>query len=450
MQIGWYVLGQVPDVLRLCRVPQHLIVAAGLCLAALGLADRMAFVVSPLGALGLIVGVALLLFAIVRPGPDPGPEPQRNLVFTAIFVLLAVVAAATPHTVDVAASALTVAAALIFIALQGFAAGRRVSLWLVAALLLGAHAALILHLQFPKQDAFRILTYEVDALFRHGVNPYSPIIDPVSPDVKPYLAGYPPGAFLVLAPFRLLLGDIRWGFVAAEGLFVAAFAATAGGAGEIRTWRQAAILLPLVFPRTAQAYYDYGNHDWLLLGITAAAVALRSRWAWCGVLLGIGIVTKQHFAVFPVLFLLPWLDRRSIGIAVVTAALMVLPFALWDGSQMLHSLLATFTVAPDPNRLTLPSMLRVAGFGLSRGGAVALSALGFAAALGCAWLGRRSVSHALLASGVGLAVLTLCWSFAAYNYYGYALGLACLGVALSDWTEGEEARSAPGVVLVAG
>jgi hypothetical protein len=410
----------------------------------------MAFLVSPLGALGLIGGVALLLVVVVRAAPDAGPEAHRNLIFTAVFVLLALVAAATPHTDDLVASALTGVAALTFIALQSFAGGRRVSLWLVAGLLLGAHAVLILHVPFPKQDAFRILTYEVDALFRHHVNPYAPIVDPVSPDVQPYVAGYPPGAFMLLAPFRLVLGDIRWGFVAAEAVFVGAVAATARRDGELRTWQRAAILLPLVFPRTAQAYYDYGNHDWVLLGIGAAAVALRARWAWCGLLLGIGLVTKQHFFVFPLLFLLPWLNRKALGLAVATAALVVLPFALWDGPQMVRSLLSTFTGIPDPNRLAFSTMLRQAGFDVGHRGLLALSAVGLAAALGCAWLGRRSLALALLAAGVGLCLLTLCWGFAAYNYYGYALGLACWGVALSDWNEGEEAGSVTRIVPVIG
>ena len=203
--------------------------------------------------------------------------------------------------------------------------------------------------------------------------------------------------------------------------------------------------MPLVFPRTNQAYFDYGNHDWILLALAAGAVALRRRWFWCGVLLGLGIATKQYFVIFPILYLLPWLDRRALAVAAVTAAVMVLPFLAWDAGRLLHDTTNQLGAPPDPDRLTIYAMLRGAGVDVGRAGAAVLALVGLVLAVGCAWLGRRSLDRALVACGVGLCLFTLCADFSAYNYFGYALAFVAWGIAISAPDEGEEAGSPRGV-----
>ncbi|HEV1998463.1 MAG TPA: glycosyltransferase 87 family protein [Candidatus Dormibacteraeota bacterium] len=424
----------------------------GLVLAGLGLSHRLAFVVTRSGAAALIAGVAILgAVALVRNWPAPSSSDEElNLLLTGALLLFAAVGALRPYKYDVAASGLTIAAAVVFLLLEPIKPLRGRRLWIATPLLLAAHAALILDLSFPKQDVFRFLTLGVDGLFHHGLNPYLPIPDPVSADVRPYTFTYPPGALLLVAPFRILLGDIRWAYVVAEGVFVAAVAVMARRGGELKPWQQAVILLPLVFPRTNQAFYDFGNHEWLLLALAASALALRRHWFWSGILLGVALATKQYFVVFPLVFLLPWVDRRALLTAAVTAALIVLPFAAWDAGRMLHDTTNQLGAAPDPERLTVYAMMRGAGLDVGRPGATALAAVGLLLAAGCAWFGRHRLDRALIACGVGLAVFTLCADFAAYNYYGYALALVAWGMAISEGDEGQQPGRHPGVVRVPG
>lgn len=422
----------------------------GLILASLGLSHRMAFVVTRSGAAALIVGLAILAgVALVRNWPAPASSTEElNLLLTATLLLFAVVGALRPYREDLTASALTIGAAVAFVVLEALKPLRSHRLWVVAPLLLGAHAVLIFDINFPKQDVFRFLTLGVDGLFRHGINPYLPIHDPVSRDVLPYTFTYPPGALLLVAPFRLLLGDIRWAYVVAEGVFVAAVASMAGRGGELKPWQQALIVLPLVFPRTNQAFYDFGNHEWLLLALAASAVALRKHWLWCGLLLGVALATKQYFVIFPLLFLLPWMERRAILTAAATAALIVFPFAAWDAGRLLRDTTNQLGAPPDPDRLTFYAMLRGAGLDVGRSGAAVLAVVGLVLVGATAWFGRLRLDRALVACGVGLAVFTLCADFAAYNYYAYGLAFVAWGMALSDMDEGNQPGRPSGVLRV--
>jgi len=149
----------------------------GLILAVLGLSHRIAFVVTRSGAAALIAGVAILAaVALVRnwPGPRSSTE-ELNLLLTATLMLFAVVGALRPYKYDLIASALTLLAALAFILLEPLKPLRRYRLWVVTPLLLAAHVALLLHFNLPKQDVYRFLTFGVDGLFHHGINPYLPI-----------------------------------------------------------------------------------------------------------------------------------------------------------------------------------------------------------------------------------------------------------------------------------
>ena len=424
----------------------------GLILAVLGLSHRMAFTVTRSGAAALITGVLILgAVALVRnwPGPRSSTE-ELNLLLSATLVLFAVVGALRPYKYDLAASALTIGAAATFILLEPFTPLRRYRLWVVTPLLLAAHVSLLLHFNLPKQDVYRFLTFGVDGLLHHGINPYLPIHDPVSVDVQPYTFTYPPGALLLVAPFRLMLGDVRWAYVVAEGVFVAAVALMAHRGGELRPWQQAAILLPLVFPRTNQAFYDYGNHEWLLLALAASALVVRRHWFWCGVLLGVGLATKQYFILFPLLFLVPWVERRALVTAAITAGIIVLPFAVWDAGRLFHDTTNQLGAPPDAERLTLYAMTRGAGFDVGRGGAALLAVVGLLFAAGCAWLGRLRLDRALVACGVALAVFTLCADFAAYNYYGYALAFVAWGLALSDVDQRQQPWGPDGVLGIPG
>jgi hypothetical protein len=396
----------------------------------------------------LIGGFGLILAAILRPSPVAS-QASANLAFTGLLVLLAVVAAVAPYREDALATVLTLLAAVLFVVMEASAHLRRARLWVVLALVLAGQASVLVHLPFPKQDAFRMLTYAVDGLFRHGIEPYARIPDPVSPDVRPYDFAYPPGVLLLFAPFRLLLGDVRWGFIVAEAVFVVA-GARAAGRGPLATWRQAILLVPLVFPRADQAFFDYGNYDWMMLALVAVVVASRRRPLVCGLVLGLGIVSKQYFVVFPVLFLLPWLTAATLVGAGLTAVVIAAPFLAWDPRGFTRGVGAQLTTFMDPDRLTVYGMLRAARLDPGPGAALALSGLGLAAGVGCVSLRSKRLHRAVVLSGVGFALFTLLAKTAAYNYYAYALGLVALGWSLSVLDEGDQARGRRHVLDVPG
>jgi hypothetical protein len=403
-----------------------------LLLAALGVAHRLAFVVTTAGAVLVVAGTVLLLVSALVPGLAPASDKESNLTFTGLFLVLAMATALSPYSDDTAATLLTAAAAITFVVLEAVPQARQVRLYVVAALVLAAHGSLVLQLQFPKQDVFRFLTYGVDGLFHHGLNPYLPIPDPQSPDVNALTFTYPPGALLVVAPFRLLLGDVRWAFLAGELLFIVGAAPTARRRGGLATWQQALLLTPLVFPRASQAFFDYGNHEWALLGLAALAVALRRRWLWSGLLLGTGIATKQYFIVFPVAFLLPWLSRGALVTAALTTAVVVTPFALWDWGRFWRDLSDPLRwPPPNPDRLTLVTMTRQLGLDVGRAGAAVLAGGGLLLAGASGWLARASLARSLMACGASLALFTLLSNYAAYNYYVYALAFFAWGTAVS-------------------
>lgn len=160
--------------------------AVGLALAAVGLQHRLAFVVTPIGAALLVAGVLVLgAAALPRNWPAESTVEESNLVFTALLVMFGVLGALRSFSDEPVAGTMTVAAVLAFVLVEPFPALRRQRLWLVTPLVLAAHTLLVWHLAFPKEDVFRFLTCGIDGLFHHGVNPYLPIHDPVSPDLKP-------------------------------------------------------------------------------------------------------------------------------------------------------------------------------------------------------------------------------------------------------------------------
>ena len=245
---------------------------------------------------------------------------------------------------------------------------------------------------------------------------------------------YPPAAILLLAPFRLVLGDIRWAYVLCEAVVVALLPRLIRrSGGGVARWQEALILMPLVLPRASQAFFVFSNQEWLLLALAAAGLllAMDRRWLLAGLVLGLGITSKQYFIVFPVLFLLPTLRPRAVAASVVFAVLVTLPFVAWGPVAFWDHVFGNLNNAPDPDRVTIWAMLVNAGVPATRSLALLLTLWGGAATLALAWLGRRSLEAQLLACGLALFAFTLGATFAGYNYYVYGLVFVTWGLMLS-------------------
>jgi hypothetical protein len=425
-----------------------LLAGLGIALVALGLAQRLAFF-TWVGLALVLFGFVLLGLALRRGGR---PRGREELVYPLLFSALGLTAALAPilpDGVNVPLLVLTGGAVVAFYALGLTPRLRRWRLLGTLTLLLGAGAAVIVQVPYPPhQDVFRLLNYGVDALVR-GQNPYGQVM---GADGGLFRFTYPPAILVLLAPFRVILGDIRWGYIVAEALAVLLVVSLirqrstprrlAGDPPPVphaRTprlarWEEALLLTPLALPRAGQAFFVFSNHEWVLLALTAGALSLRASWIFSGVVLGLGIASKQYFLVFPALFLLPAVSYRGLAFGAGVALLVTLPFLVWNPGEFINHVFGNLGSAPDPERLTIWAAAAHLGLNPGRAGAFVLAALGAAGTAALWWVGRRNLSTSLAACGLALAWFSLCATFAAYNYYVYAL-VFCVWALLipADW-----------------
>jgi hypothetical protein len=408
---------------------RHTLAPIGIGLLAYGLVERLAFF-SPTSAVAIVAGVLVLALAAIAPDPPGGDHVGYPVLLVGLAVLTAI-APLLPGPPDPLLIALTIGAAVAFYLCGALPALRPYRLLLPALLLITAHAVVILRLPVPPhQDVWRFLNFGADALLK-GQDPYRNV---VGADAVPIRLTYPPAVVLLLAPFRLVLGDIRWAYLLCEAVVVVLVPRLVRHAGgEVARWQEALILIPLALPRASQAFYVFSNHEWLLLALALGGLvlALDRRWLLAGVLFGLGIAAKQYFIVFPMLFLLPTLRLRVLFAAIAVAVLVTLPFVAWGPAELLDHVIGNVNNAPDPDRDTVWAMLVHAGVPATRTLALQLALWGGAATLALAWLGRRSLQSQLLCCGLALFAFTLGATFAAYNYYVYGLVFVTWGLMLS-------------------
>lgn len=412
----------------MARLSTPAIRAVALALVAVGLAHRLAFFSWP-GFVLVAAGFALLAVG----GLAPRPRDGRSMSYPVLFLVLCVVAALAPfdpNGINVPEAVMTIGAGVVFYLLGVTPRVRPFRLPAAGLLLVAAHAHFLVRFPQPQhEDVFHFLNGGVDLLMR-GQNPYAgvPIVEGGVNKVLRFT--YPPGVLVDLAPFRVLLGDVRWAYVAAELLVIATWCWAQRRSGATERWREALVLVPLAIPRASQAFFIFSNHEWVLLAlaILGLAAAWRSRWLVCAVLLGLGIASKQYFVIFPVAFLLPSVRLRSALVAGGVAVAICLPFLAWNPARFLTSVFGNLTLASDSERLTLYAAASHLGLLMPRAVQAAVSAL---ALLSTAWLAyrtRHDLSAALMACGLSLAVFTFCSPFAAYNYYVYALVFVTWGL----------------------
>jgi hypothetical protein len=219
------------------------------------------------------------------------------------------------------------------------------------------------------------------------------------------------------------MGDVRWAYVASEAAVVALWGWTLRRGAAADRWREALVLVPLALPRAAQAFYIFTNHEWELLALALLALVLawQRRFLLAGIVLGLGIASKQYFLIFPALFLLPAIRPRTLVIGLGVAAAITIPFLVWSPGDLLRDLFANLSQGVASDRLTLWAALDHVGI---RPPAVARSILlgaVLAGALAAAYRARGDLRLELVLCGLSLAAFALLSPFAAYNYYVYAL-----------------------------
>ena len=291
----------------------------------------------------------------------------------------------------------------------------------------------------PTIDVWYLVQHASDCVLR-GCDPYT-LTTPQAPGLRdgfPYL----PMTAVLLAPFRLLLHDVRYG----EALAIVVAAVLLRRCGTRTTLRLSPLLLcvPGLFFQVEQAWTES-----LLLGLLVAAAAaslrgwqLSGRWVASGVLLGLALATKQHmWLLVPVAAVT--LGARTTGVAALTGALAMLPWFVANPSAMWHRTVTDFVdIAPRADALTY-------WLHEPAGARTVLAALVLAFAYPLVWLGCRGVPHRfLLGAGVVLAGFDLMNKQSFYNQWVLVTWLLVAAAAL-ELEHGAARRDAePAVSIV--
>ncbi|MBX6391093.1 MAG: glycosyltransferase [Frankia sp.] len=254
-------------------------------------------------------------------------------------------------------------------------------------------------------------------------------------DVYPYL----PGTSLLLAPARLLLGDVRYGLLAA--LVVAAVAVravavrAAAAAGEpgragapVPAWVPALPLLVLVFPEATYALEQSWTEPLLIACLAVAVWAAGTGRGWLAVTaFAAALASKQHVALLvPVAASWPAFGPRRTAAACGLALAVVAPWLFADFDAFWHDAVET-----NLGYVVLDHSLSVPGwahhFGVELGFPV--TAAGLVGAYLLAWRARGDAAG--FAAGAALVLLTTAvlnkQSF--FNHYTLPMALLVLAAA---------------------
>jgi hypothetical protein len=274
----------------------------------------------------------------------------------------------------------------------------------------------------PGIDVWVLLQQSSSGLL-HGANMYHQhwVGSPAGEltDVYPYL----PGTTLLLAPFKWLFGDVRYG---------TALASVAAG---YLVWRLAPKASPalaglvVLMPHWAFLIDQSWTEPLLVAELAGCILALRAgRTGWAVAALAAALVTKQFVAPLLPLFAV-WraFGVRRAAIAGGAAFAVALPWLIADPGAMWHdAVTAELNEKVLPLGLDLPNFL--ARHGVHTGFAVTLVVVGIAYAVAVTRLPRTPSGLAL---GCALVMWALDFANKAtfFNHYTFPLGLLVIALA---------------------
>lgn len=395
------------------------------CLLVLGMSAREGEF-SLYGLALVLVGLGLLVDVVARRLPITVPDRRSLAVPIAVCVLSAVLHPARRNMHSTSSGLL--ATELLSVAGAVLAAGTLVlpdhwqrRAWLGLAAFAGLTGVVtVLVVPDPHIDVWELLQQSSTGLL-HGQDMYRQHWQHSRglQDVYPYL----PGTTLLLAPFRWLLGDVRFGLVAAlllSSLLVRRLAPAAPIA-------LAALLL--VMPHWVFLVDQSWTEPLLVLALAGAVLALRCERPGTAMLaLAAALACKQHVVLLLPLFAawpaFGW--RRALGSALLAGAV-VLPWLVIGSASFLHDAVqANLGLGVLERSLCLPSLL--SRLGVVVGFWFLLLALAAAYTLALRRLPRTPCGLAL---GCALVLWTLDVANKQSYFNHYFLPLALLVVALA-------------------
>ncbi|GAC1345357.1 MAG: hypothetical protein NVSMB23_21390 [Myxococcales bacterium] len=296
----------------------------------------------------------------------------------------------------------------------------------------------------PTIDVFTITTAALDHLAA-GRNPYPQTYFDIYGGRYGYAASpnYWPGLFYALLPFRVLIGDFRFGFVAANALCAWLLARLArpstvpdgAGARDALLW----LSFPVSFFVLEQAWID----SLLILALAGIAHCLvRRRWVAAGICAGLLLGTKQYGLI--AVWITLWYAWRADGPraalrfgawAAAAFGACVIPFLLWDSQSFLLYSVRIYLEQPlRADSLSWPTFFLNELRWVPPGGVrSALGLAGFALVIPLSLLNRRP--EPVPADWAAALALAYAWTFfetknAFCNYYALIAFLFVLTLTL--------------------
>ena len=373
----------------------------------------------------------VVLVASVAGGGSITPPSRRMLGATAVvFVAEAIFLPTEPYLYVHGAGASAIHVLEVATAVAGAAAlllprrPARMAWALLVALAIATGIATIVVVSVPDIDVWRLLQQSSSGLL-HGADVYRQHwVGGIGGlrAVYPYL----PATTVVLAPFKWLLGDVRYGLLTAS----VAGAVVMYRYGAARSSALAALLL--VLPGWSLLIARSWTEPLLVLGLAVAILATRAGNKTLMVVgLALALACKQHVVLLVPLFAIwPAFGWRRTGLAIGCAALSVVPWLIAGPGDLWHDAVhANLTLAAEPQALNLTSVL------LRQGVHVGFWLVGFSLVASYAfvlWRTPRTVS------GLALACATVMWTFdltntqTFFNHYTLPLGLLVLAVVTAE------------------
>jgi hypothetical protein len=254
---------------------------------------------------------------------------------------------------------------------------------------------------------------------------------------------YPPLS-LLLALLGHLAGDYRYALVAAVTGAAALIAYLHAG----RSARLAAVLL-LFTPRVFFVYEQGWTEPFLVLTLAAAVFcAMRAR-RGLPFALAAFLASKQYaLLAFPAVVLLfprpiPWKQvARLVAIVAALAAVVTLPFVVWDPKGFINSVLL-FQLRQPFRFDSLSLLAKVARHGSTPPGAAFSVVFAVAALVICLWRAPRTASGFAGTVTLTFLAFVVFAKQAFWNYYFVVLGgMACaVGATLPTTAEEDKTRS---------
>ncbi len=373
-----------------------------------------------LGTLALVTATAL------RPGPTQRSElhidwglPIGAVVFTAVALPAGILAAGFQMYLGHTLTALVAVALAVPVILQ-WPISRRYGYFLVAVMA-WAGVAMILADQNPYIDVWYLLQAAAHGL-SHGISMYNlHWFAPPGQDSNAFV--YLPGCAVLLWPFYVFFGDVRYGELAALVLTsVILMRARPGRTGLILGCL--VLLYPRVFMGIEQAWLE----PLIILELGAAAYACsRGRKGLAVLAFAAALVTKQQvWLLVPLTAVWEQFGWRRTAQAVGGALAFLLPWYLVAPAGFVRgTLLYNLRLPADVNSLSLFTTAALHGWhpSFSLVGIVTVAAIVLAV-----WRGARDTQGFLVGAAMVEAVLNLVNKQSFFNEWELAAGLALLAV----------------------